>query len=81
MINPNKLIVWSQKFKNRAQGTKYYRAGFDMPSTGYSNFARRRFDTASEAIQYGLRVKARWCRLYAAAVNLMVVSAVPEAIS
>ncbi len=71
IINPHKLIIWTQKFVNRARGTKRYRAGFDLDS-GYSNFSRRKFTKASDAVKYGHRVKARWCRLYDARILAMM---------
>lgn len=76
MINPNQLVVWKQKFLDRAHGKKYYRAGFDLQS-GYSNFSRRVFGTATEAMDYGKRVKARWIRLYNAAVLAMMTTQEP----
>lgn len=68
MINPTDLVVWKQKFIRRSSGEKFYRAGFDG-AKGYSNFSRRKFRTAGEALAYGARVKARWVRLSRAAVG------------
>jgi len=77
MINPRQLNIWSNKFSDRARGYKHYRAGFDMP--GFSRLTRRHFKTASEALEYGQRVKVRWCRLYDAAVLAIVSAQEPTA--
>jgi len=69
MINPNKLIVWYHRTTDRARGTKLYRAGLDVPHL-YSRLSRRTFRTATEAVEYGERVKVRWIRLYNVAIYL-----------
>jgi hypothetical protein len=65
MINPNRIIVWYSRRTDRARGTKCYHAGLDLPPT-YTRISRRKFRTATEAVEYGERAKARWIRLYTA---------------
>lgn len=71
MINPHLTTTWYLKRADRARGTKTYHAGFDLPA-GAARVSRKRHKTATEAIDYGKRVKVRWIRLYNAAVLLAV---------
>ena len=66
MINPSALHVHQYRYSDRARGTKFYRAGFDMP--GYARVSRKPFKTATAALDYGARLLARWERLYQAAI-------------
>lgn len=62
MIDPNLLKIRHQRFADRARGTKFYRAEFKTIG-GMSHFSRRQFRTATDAEDYGARVKLRWMRL------------------
>ena len=73
MINPNHLETWRHRHTDRARGSKSYRVGFAMP--GVSMISRRKFRTATEAVEYGDRVIARWKRLYAVAILQLAASA------
>lgn len=67
MINPNILVVEKVKLVDRARGKKVYAFRFAGFKLGH-----RIFKTATEALEYGRRVKSRYCRLYEAAVlNMM----------
>ena len=70
MLNPKQLVVGRKKIIH-PDGTKAYLFGFSGFRAG-----RRIFKTASEAMQYGVRFKARWIRLYDAAMLAMVSEAV-----
>lgn len=77
MLNPNELVIGKQVIKNKARGEKVYCAVFTIPSFGF-DFSKRIFETASEALEYGQKVKARWCRLYDAAIVAAITAAQAE---
>lgn len=77
MLNPNELVVSKQVIKNKASGEKAYCAVFTIPSFGF-DFSKKIFRTASEALEYGQKVKARWMRLYDAAIIAMLETAKQE---
>ena len=70
IIYPYTLKIRTQKFTDGEYGTKYYRAGFDQEYR-VTKFSRRKHKRASDAIQYGRRVKARWCRLFEAKLDMV----------
>lgn len=66
MINPRMVRTWSERFNDRARGTKFYRAGFEMP--GHAKFSLAKFRTKTDAEEYAVKVILRWMRLYDAAL-------------
>lgn len=70
ITNPHLIQSWHQRFTDRARGVKTYRAGFQIGQV--ERYSRAKFRTASEADDYGDRLKLRWIRLYDALIASMV---------
>ena len=77
MINPTLLKTRSVKQNHQMfAGGKYYLALLFGP--GYTRATRRVFKRASEAEKYANRAKARWERLYKAAISAMMPTPAPQ---
>ena len=71
MRNPYLLDAKYKRWRDpRFFGVKYYLAV--ISGDGYAKASRRIFKRASEAEAYAIRLRARWMRLYDAAVMAMV---------
>lgn len=69
MIDPMLYTVFEQHTFSRARGKDFYRAGFEYG--GYCQFARKRLDTARQALSYGNKLQKRWKRLYEARAKFL----------
>jgi len=63
-INPHDIKIGYKKFSYPNRGIKFYMATFHILGTGSTKMSRRAFRTATRAHDYGVRVVARWIRLY-----------------
>ena len=63
MVNPQTVTLRSFAVGGRGS-FDMYRIGFHSEPSKYYQLSRRKFFSAREAMAYGTRILARWCRMY-----------------